>query len=335
MLAAAAAAGCVATAEAPVDSFHYAGGRFHNVGSFTSPDHIEREDWRRHARRMFLGLFAEADDLPAGHVLTPETAREGVERATDAELAVTWIGHATTLIRMGETWILTDPVLLDSVGSGPVRLKRLVPPRPSLYDLPDIDIILISHADHDHLDLPSLRRLAHRYPAVETFVPAGTSPLMEKTGLRHVRELDWFESTRDGDVSIEAVPAIHGVRRPPYKLNAMSWNGWILGQGGNRVYFAGDTGFGSIFEEIRRRSGPVDVALVPIGAWSPRWFQEPFHVDPDQAARVAAIMGAKTAIGIHWGTFPLSEEAPREQRRRFLDAGGAVPRIGETLILRP
>ncbi|MCB1487066.1 MAG: MBL fold metallo-hydrolase [Bauldia sp.] len=328
-------AGCVATGDMPVGSSHHADGRFHNVGTFVAPDDISRDDWRHHTRRMFLGLFEDADDLPPGHVLTPATAREGVARAEKAELAVTWIGHATTLIRIGGKWVLTDPVLMGSVGSGPVRLERLVPPRPSLEELPDIDVILISHADHDHLDLPTLRRLARRNPAVEAFVPAGTAPLMRKAGLTRVHELDWFESGRDGDLSIEAVPAIHGVRRPPYGLNAMSWSGWILSADGNRVYFAGDTGYGSIFEEIRRRTGPVDVALVPIGAWSPRWFQEPFHVDPEQAARIAHIMGAGTAIGIHWGTFPLSEEAPTEQRRRFMAAGGTAPRIGETLILRP
>ncbi len=100
----------------------------------------------------------------------------------------------------------------------------------------------------------------------------------------------------------------------------MLWAGWILEAGSTRVYFAGDTGFGSVFADIRRRSGPVDVALVPIGAWSPRRFEEPFHVSPAQALEIAGILGAHAAVGIHWGTFPLSEEAPVEQRRRFLTA---------------
>jgi len=335
---AAALAGCATTGIDIPQSDHYAGGRFHNIGAFVEPA-ATREDWRQHNRRLILGLFPDADNFPPGHVLTPEAARAGVARAENAQLAVTWIGHATTLIRLGDQWVLTDPALTEDIGPGPVRVERLVPPRPGIADLPPIDIIVISHADYDHLDVPSLRRLAWRNPDTTVYVPLGTGPLVRLAGFRDVHELDWFQSAQHGDVTVETVPAIHGVRRPPYGLNSMLWAGWILEVDGTRVYFAGDTGFGSVFADIRRRSGPVDVALVPIGAWSPRWFQESFHVSPDQALEIAGILGARTAIGIHWGTFPLSEEAPIEQRRRFLAAAGhgvraIVPRIGETLILR-
>lgn len=325
--------GCVATPLEPVDSSHYSDGRFHNIGTYSEPV-ATRDEWARHARQMLLGLFPDADRLPPRHVLSVPEAEAGVRQAGAAAFSVTWIGHATTLTRIGGQWVMTDPVLGDTIGAGPIRLARLVPPRPMLSGLPPIDVIVISHADHDHLDLGSLRRLARRNPGTTVYVPLATADLVRRAGFSDVRELDWFATDRHGDLTVQAVPAIHGVRRPPYRLNAMSWSGWILESGEDRLYFSGDTGYGSVFEEIRRRSGPVDVALVPIGAWSPRWFQEPFHVSPDQAAEIAATMGATTAIGIHWGTFPLSEEAPMEQRRRFLAAGGVVPRIGETLVLR-
>ncbi len=326
-------AGCVTTPSAPVRSSHYSDGQFHNIGTRAEPV-ATRDDWAEHARKMLLGQFPDADRLPPRHVLSVPEAEAGVRQAAAAAFSVTWIGHATTLIRIGGQWVLTDPVLGDTIGAGPVRLARLAPPRPMPSGLPPIDVIVISHADHDHLDLGSLRRLARRNPGTTVYVPRATADLVRRAGFSDVRELDWFATDRHGDLTVQAVPAIHGVRRPPYRLNAMSWSGWILESGEDRLYFSGDTGYGSIFEEIRRRSGPVDVALVPIGAWSPRWFQEPFHVSPDQAAEIAATMGATTAIGIHWGTFPLSEEAPMEQRRRFLAAGGVVPRIGETLVLR-
>lgn len=288
---------------------------------------------------MLLGQFDEADDLPPAHVLSRQAALDGLARAGRAELAVTWIGHASTLIRIGGQWVLTDPALMETVGGGPVRVARMAPARPALDDLPPIDIIVISHADHDHFDMASLRRLARRNPDATVYVPLATGPLARRAGFTDVREMDWYQRSRRGSVTVEAVPAIHGVRRPPYKRNTMLWAGWILQAGDDRLYFAGDTGFGSVFEQIRERSGAVDVALVPIGAWSPRWFQAPFHVAPEEAVDVAAIMGARTAIGIHWGTFPLSEDSPIETGDRFAAAAGdgvtpLVPKVGETFVLR-
>jgi L-ascorbate metabolism protein UlaG (beta-lactamase superfamily) len=289
---------------------------------------------------MLNGLFPEADNLPVGHTLPYAQVLAGLDQATNADLAVTWIGHATALIRIGRQWVLTDPVFMSSIGAGPIRVYRHAPAAPSVDDLPPIDVIVISHADHDHLDIPSLRRLARRNPGATVYVPLGVGGLVRLAGFEDVHEMDWYETLHQGDLAIEAVPAIHGVRRLPYEGDSMLWAGWILRSGDTAVYFAGDTGFGTIFEEIRRRSGSVDLALVPIGAWSPRWFQAPFHVDPDEAAQIARITGAATAIGVHWGTFALSEEAPVEQRRRFLAAGGngletRAPRVGETVVVRP
>jgi L-ascorbate metabolism protein UlaG (beta-lactamase superfamily) len=337
-LIAALASGCVTARAVLAPGDNFADGRFHNHGTFVEPTATKAE-WARFVRRMLLRRFPDASKLPPRHVLSRDEVSAGLVRAEEASLAVTWIGHATALIRMGDQWILTDPVLTNSVGGGLIRLSRLVPPMPGLEELPPIDVIVISHADHDHLDLASLRRLARRNPEAAVYVPLGVGPLVRSAGFADVHELDWFQRTRQGSLSIQAVPAVHGVRRPPYRLNAMLWAGWIVEHGGDRVYFAGDTAFGSVFHEIRRRSGPVDLALVPIGGWLPRRIQKPFHVNPEEAAEIARIVGAKTAIGIHWGTLPLSEEAPREQRRQFLAAGGngvetRVPMIGETMIFR-
>lgn len=313
--------------------------RFENVGTYTVPT-ASRQDWTRHLVRMQLGLFPEAGRLPRGHVMTDSEARAGLAEAARAGLAVTWIGHATALIRIGGKWVLTDPVFMDTVGAGPLRLARLAPPKPSLAGLPPIDLILISHADYDHLDLPSLRRLAVRNPEAIVMVPEGTRRLVTPAGFRNVVEFAWYQAGVWDGLSIEAVPAVHGVRRPPEPPNVAHWVGWIIGWRGPTLYFAGDTGFGSVFADIRRRSGPVDFALVPIGAYEPRRLEGSFHVDPEEAAEIARMVGARAAIGIHWGTFPLSEEPPTEQRARFLAASGRglvtlVPRIGETIILVP
>lgn len=330
--------GCATIAADYPASDHYTDGRFHNVGTYVEPV-ATRRDWRRHIRRMLNGHFADADDLPANHVLTADGIRAGLGLAERSDFAVTWLGHATALIRMGGKWIMTDPVLLDTIGGGPFRVERHQPARPELEDLPTIDAIVISHADYDHLDLPSIRRLARRNPDARVYVPLGVGRLIRQAGFARIVEMDWYQTEMDGGLTIEAVPAIHGTRRTPHRRNSMLWAGWILRAGGDSLYFAGDTGFGSLMTEMAGREAPVDVALVPIGAWSPRWFQAPFHVDPEEAVRLAQLIGARTAIGIHWGTFALSEEAPTEQKQRFLAArAGRVeviaPRIGETVIVR-
>jgi N-acyl-phosphatidylethanolamine-hydrolysing phospholipase D len=320
-----------ATAEVP------RAGRFENPAGPPPPD-VAPGEWARHLVRMQLGMFPKAGDLPDGHVLTEAAARAGLAEAGRARLAVTWIGHSTVLLRMGGKWIITDPALMPSIGVGPLSLARLAPLRPVLADLPRIDVVLISHGDYDHLDLRSLRRLVVRNPEVIFIVPEGNARLLAPLHARHVVEIGWYERRTWEGLRFEAVPAIHGFRRPPEPKDSAHWAGWIVRDGDHALYFAGDTGFGPVFREVRRRSGPVDFALVPIGAYEPRRLEAPFHVSPEEAAGIADILGARVAIGIHWGTFPLSEEAPTEQRSRFLAASGGglatlAPRIGETIVL--
>jgi len=313
--------------------------RYENIGSFAESA-ATRRDWMPYLIRMHLGLFPDARQLPAGHVLPRAEVEAGLSAAATSTVAFTWIGHATALIRIGERWILTDPVFMGTVGAGPLRLARLAPPAPTLAGLPPIDLILISHADYDHVDLPSLRRLAVRNPETIVLAPEGARALLAAAGFRAVIEMPWYAKGDWDGIAVEAVPAIHGVRRPPGPADSSHWGGWILTYRGTRLYFAGDTGFGSVFGDIRRRSGPVDFALVPIGAYRPRTLEAPFHVDPEEAAEIARILGARVALGIHWGTFALSEEPPTEQRERFLAASGRglatrVPRVGETIVLVP
>jgi L-ascorbate metabolism protein UlaG (beta-lactamase superfamily) len=323
--------GAATAAEAP------RAGRYENVVAPPRPE-VAPGEWARHLIRMQLGLFPRAAELPDDHVLSEAAARAGLPDAATARVAVTWVGHSTALVRMGGKWIMTDPVLMPSIGVGPLSIARLSPPRPVLADLPRIDVILISHGDYDHLDLRTLRRLVVRNPDVLILVPEGNARLLAPLHARNVIEMGWYESRTWQGLGFEAVPAIHGLRRPPEPRDSAHWAGWIIRAGSRSVYFAGDTGFGPVFSDTRRRSGPVDFALVPIGAYEPRRLEAPFHVSPEEAAEIGRILGARVAIGIHWGTFPLGEEAPTEQRRRFLAASGRgmetlAPRVGETIVL--
>ncbi|MCB1499492.1 MAG: MBL fold metallo-hydrolase [Bauldia sp.] len=336
LLAALALAGCAATAR------HHGSldpPRYHNTGTRTQSVATHGE-WTRHLVRMQLGMFPEAGKLPPDHVLSREGTLAGLAKAEQAKVAVTWIGHATALIRMNGTWILTDPAMRETVGAGPLRLARLAPPMPAIEDLPPIDLILISHGDYDHLDVSTLRRLAIRNPDAIVLAPQDNARLLRSTGFRTIVELAWFERRRLDGLTVEAVPAVHGLRRVPEPHDSAHWAGWVIRDGGTALYFAGDTGFGSVFETIRARSGRVDYALVPIGAYAPRRLEAPYHVTPEEAADIARILGARVAVGVHWGTFPLSEEAPVEQRARFLAAAGGglhtvAPRVGETIVLVP
>lgn len=340
LLLAAVLCGCSTIGHQPPQppDYHYANGRFRNVGSTDDP---LRHKGRlvREAVKIKLGFYPRAAELPDGHVLDEAATRDGLLRSARSDVALTWIGHSTALIRIADKWVLTDPAMSRSVGFGPFRVNRLVPPRPSLEELPKIDVIVISHADHDHLDLRTLRNLARRNLNSTVYVPLRNGPLVRAAGFQDVRELDWYDRDRLGDLELIAVPAVHGVRRPPLQINATLWAGWVLKHGGSSIYFAGDTGFGDIFTDIRRTVGPVDVALVPIGAYSPRSMQQDVHANPEEAAEIARVMGARIAVGVHWGTFPLSGEPPTEQRSRFLAAGGRgvstrLLRVGETLVLR-
>lgn len=309
---------------------------YHNPGRAISPPRVAA--WAGHLVRMAARTYPQREALPPGHVLSAAEAERGFVAARGARLSLTWFGHATFLIRMNGVNILTDPVLGEKVGVGPLHLHRLVPLLPDPALIERVDVIVVSHADFDHLDMPSLRALARRFPDAAVLVPRGTAFLARRAGFADVRELGWYDESRHGRLRVTAVPAIHGVRRPPFPVDAMHWAGFVLDDGASRIYFSGDTAASDLFAETRRRLGPVDVALVPAGAWAPRRFQAPYHASPEEAAAIARTLGARLAVGMHWGTFALSADAPTEQQARFLAASTpttptAVLRIGETRVL--
>jgi len=177
----------------------------------------------------------------------------------------------------------------------------------SWEDLPCIDAVLISHNHYDHLDLPTLRRLAAR--GGSTFiVPAGGARLLHSENIRPTHELDWGESLSLPGFTIHCVPALHFSSRGIYDRNMTLWCGYMIECQERLVYFAGDTAFGGHFAQIREKFGAPRLALLPIGAYEPRWFMSPVHMAPDEALRAHEIMAAKTSIAIHHGTFQLSDE---------------------------
>jgi L-ascorbate metabolism protein UlaG (beta-lactamase superfamily) len=222
-------------------------------------------------------------------------------------VAITFIGHASFLIRLPGAVVLTDPVFSERCSpvswAGP---KRVRPPGIALADLPRPDVVLLSHNHYDHMDFPSLRAVQARY-APRFITTLGNARTLAKLGIV-ATELDWWQDTTAGALSITATPARHFSARTPFDRNRTLWSGFMIDGGAGTVLFAGDSGAGPHWADIRRQLGAPDVALLPIGAYEPRWFMAPVHMNPAEAVEAHVALGARRSVGMHFGTFQLTDE---------------------------
>ena len=261
--------------------------------------------------------------------------------------AVTWIGHATVLVQMGGINVLTDPIFSPRASPfswiGPQRAQA---PGLALAELPRIDAVLISHNHYDHCDAPSLVALNAQTGGPPLFlVPLGLKAWLADLGITHVIELDWWQAHTLGAVEVVLTPVQHWSARGLGDRMASLWGGYALFASDFHLFFAGDTGYSADFSDIRARfaqrqaAGGFDLALLPVGAYEPRWFMAQQHVNPPEALRIHRDLGAQRSLGIHWGTFELTDEAldepPRALARARLAAGVAetsffVMAIGQT-----
>lgn len=231
------------------------------------------------------------------------------------EALVTLINHSTVLVQQSGVNILTDPIWSRRASPftwiGPARHRE---PGVRWEDLPRVDIVLISHDHFDHLDLATLTRLADRGQS-QFVVPAGIGRLLRSRNIGPVHELDWGESLTYPAVTVHSVPAVHFSGRSLFDRFRSLWCGYVIERAGRMIYFAGDTAFGDHFAQIRNRFGAPFLAFLPIGAYAPRWFMSRAHMDPEEAVRAHDILGARTSIAIHHGTFQLTDEAIDTPRR--------------------
>jgi L-ascorbate metabolism protein UlaG (beta-lactamase superfamily) len=232
------------------------------------------------------------------------------EHVAPGSATVTFINHSSFLIRLPGLTLLTDPIFSERCSpvqwAGP---KRVRPPGLALAALPRPDVILLSHNHYDHLDLGSLRGLKRRFGAIPIIAPLGNRDWLTQKGLGPVTELDWWDSHQLNEAEIIAVPAQHFAARTLRDRNQTLWCGYRIRHQGKDIHFAGDTGYTRSFHTVRERLGAPDLALLPIGAYEPRWFMGPVHMNPADAVQAFADLGAKRAIGMHFGTFQLTDEA--------------------------
>lgn len=234
---------------------------------------------------------------------------------------ITWIGHSSFLLQIAGVNIVTDPHLTER--ASPFRFagpRRMVPSAMNFVDLPPLDLALISHNHYDHLDEATVRRLAREHPRLHFVVPLGLKAWFRKRKITQVTELDWWQDTHIGNSKITAVPVQHFSGRSASDRNQTLWCGLMLEVGGRKIFFAGDTGYSKDFEEIGERFAPVDLAMIPIGAYKPRWFMQAMHIDPAEAVRIHQDLKCRQSVAMHWGTFQLTEEPPDQPPLKLAEA---------------
>lgn len=312
-------------------SDHFDGERFSLPGAAHIGDKALSDVLRWHSERQ-PALWPE--QMPVATVV-PE------ERVDGGRISATMVGHATVLVQTQGLNILTDPIWSERASpftwTGP---KRVTEPGIRFEDLPKIDLVLLSHGHYDHMDVPTLKRLWERdRPLI--LVPLGHGRMLAGHGIE-TRELDWGEAAEVGALRAIAEPVYHWTSRWFLDRNRALWAGWTLAAPGGNIYFAGDTGYGDGgYFRAARRHGPVRLALLPVGAYEPRWFMAEQHMNPAEAVKAFADLGAVQGLGVHWGTFQLTDEgreAPREELRAALEAADvpelAFPALAPGEVLR-
>lgn len=267
-----------------------------------------------HAPTPPRGSFATA---------TPVVAQP---RASANDSSATWIGHSTVLLQVGGLNVLTDPMF--SARAFPVQWmgpRRVMEPALSIEALPPLDVVLLSHSHYDHLDKPAVKRIARLHPHATWVVPLGLASYVRGWGAQDVIELDWWQRADIRGLGVMATPARHFSARRLGDRNRSLWCGYALQIGERRAYFAGDTAYHPEFGLIAERGGPFDLVMMPIGAYDPRWFMHVVHVDPEEAMCAIVDLVAPfgdapmpLVLGIHWGTFRLTDEAMDEPPQRMV-----------------
>ncbi len=244
-----------------------------------------------------------------------------------------WLGHSATLIQFKNVNILFDPNLNTFAGLNYLfGRKRLIPVPAHFSDLPKIDFVMISHNHYDHLDKTSVQRI-NRHSSPLFLVPLKMDKILRSWGVKNVLAMDWWQYVETGGMRISCVPAVHFSNRGVNDRDNVLWAGWYMEHlsSGIRIYYSGDTAYGAHFKEIAEHLGPPNLAILPIGAYEPRWFMKIAHINPEEAVQAFIDLKAMKLLGVHWGTFKLSDEPmdepPELLRKHAEDKGVETERI--------
>jgi N-acyl-phosphatidylethanolamine-hydrolysing phospholipase D len=316
----------------------------HSDDGYRNPyldEQFARSRFFTYVQMRFFGAQAFADyEGQADRVPRVDADRESIQSPDPSTMQVTWLGHSTVLLQHRGLNILTDPALSDRASpvsfAGP---RRFTPAALRAEELPPLDYAVISHNHYDHLDVDTVMALGNR---VKWLVPMSLKAWFTDRGIDNVEELDWGQSLEFEGLKVTATPSQHFSGRNLWDFASTLWCSWVIEIDDMRVWFGGDTGYNPVqFKRIGEDHGPFDLGLIPIGAYEPRWFMKPMHVDPREAVTIHREIQASSSIGIHWGTFRLSAEpidAPMLMLEEAATAAGVdftTLAIGETRTLNP
>ena len=303
-------------------SDHYDGTQFHNPRNHSLKSFWDLLKWKLTAKKATWPSWIENK-----HYELP------LIKNTQAKAIVTFVNHASFLLQFPELSLLTDPVYSKRTSPfsfmGPKRVRE---PGVAFEKLPLIDVVLVSHNHYDHLDIATLKRLEEKFSPL-FLVPLGNKEFLKNEGLKNVQELDWWDEIKIKDYQITLTPAYHWSARGLFDKCKTLWGAFFIKSSDYSIYFAGDTGMEEHFKETKSKLGPPDLALLPIGSWAPRWFMKNYHMDPAEAVEAHLDLGAGKSIGMHFGTFQLTDEGyddSQEMLQRILEEKNLS---GEFLLL--
>jgi len=294
---------------------HLAGGTFRNPqGSPERDPNIKwsMSKWNKEKKKIKI-------NIPSDHVVDKEEVLKNLEKYKNDDY-VAWIGHATFLIKLGNTTIITDPLFSKNAGPLIFGPKRYVDPAINLKELPEVNLFLLTHNHYDHLDYKTIKNFPYKKAKVLT--PLKLGKYFTRNGFSEVQEMDWYDQTEVNDLKITLMPAVHWSKRTLTDTNKTLWGSFLIEYKDKKIFFACDTGYGNIYKDLGNRYGPIDLTFVNIGAYDfrPMFEKSIYHANPEEALNIGQDLKSKKVLGMHWGTVILSLEDPFEPPIRFKNA---------------
>ena len=294
---------------------HLAGGTFRNPqGSPERDPNIKwsMSKWNKEKKKIKI-------NIPSDHVVDKEEVLKNLEKYKNDDY-VAWIGHATFLIKLGNTTIITDPLFSKNAGPLIFGPKRYVDPAINLKELPEVNLFLLTHNHYDHLDYKTIKNFPYKKAKVLT--PLKLGKYFTRNGFSEVQEMDWYDQTEVNDLKITLVPAVHWSKRTLTDTNKTLWGSFLIEYKNSKIFFACDTGYGNIYKDLGNKYGPIDLTFVNIGAYDfrPMFEKSIYHANPEEALNIGQDLKSKKVVGMHWGTVVLSLEDPFEPPIRFKNA---------------
>ena len=293
-------------------------------GSFRNPEGSpERDSNFKWSFRIFNKEKKKLDmSIPDDHVIEKTKVLSDLESFKGDDF-IGWIGHATFLIKLGNTTIITDPVFSKNAGPLFFGPKRFTEPALTLNEIPKTDLFLLTHNHYDHQDMRTIKRFPFKDSKV--LLPLKLGKYFTRNGYKDVNEMDWYDEIKINDeLKVTFLPAVHWSKRSLTDTNKTLWGNFLIEYKDKKILFACDTGVGNIYKELGDKFGPIDLTLINIGAYNfypmmPYKDKSAYHTNPEEALSIARDLKSKKAIGMHWGTFVLSLEPIMEPRKRFKD----------------